>query len=138
MLLFCCGHPCIYESFCCHMLICTIIVFDIANYCPSSDGKRLSSLKQTMTTILPNPWGVPDRSGQVLFSVPSILCSLHLLSGQGIIRRTSWGKFCLNCNRHMHCAEVFPFIHFCNVTSRQCMERFSFPEVSMLSFSSRI
>lgn len=28
------------------MLICTIIVFDIANYCMSSDGKRLSSLKK--------------------------------------------------------------------------------------------
>jgi len=46
MLLFCYGHPCIYESFCCHTLICTFIVFDIANYCMSSDGKRLSSLKK--------------------------------------------------------------------------------------------
>lgn len=46
VLLFCYGHPCIYESFCCHMLICTIIVFDIANSCMSSDGKRLSSLKR--------------------------------------------------------------------------------------------
>lgn len=46
VLLFCYGHPCIYESFCCHMLICTITVFDIANSCMSSDGKRLSSLKR--------------------------------------------------------------------------------------------
>lgn len=69
------------------MLICTILVFDIANYCPSSDGKRLSNLKQAITTILLNPWGVPDREGQVLFPIPTILCSLHLLSGQGVIRR---------------------------------------------------
>lgn len=46
VLVFCYGHPCIYESFCCHILICTIIVFDIANYCMSSDGKRLSGLKK--------------------------------------------------------------------------------------------
>lgn len=130
MLLFCCGHSCIYESFCCHMLICTILVFDIANYCPSSDGKRLSNLKQAITTILLNPWGVPDREGQVLFPIPTHPLQPPPALRAGRYKKASWGKSCLNCNCHMHCAEVFPFTHFFSVTSRQCMERFSFPEVS--------
>lgn len=98
MLLFCYGHPCIYESFCCHMLICTIIVFDIANYCMSSDGKRLSSLKKKKqannhsrhTETLGN-LQFPDPVEQVLFPVPTIhpLQLPPALSGQDVTGRHS-------------------------------------------------
>lgn len=117
MLLFCYGHPCIYESFCCHMLICTIIVFDIANYCMSSDGKRLSSLKKRQTSKqsqssyrnLGEP-AVSRPSGASAFSSPhhpspaASTCSLRA----GCYRKAFWGKSCLNCNCQMHCAELYP------------------------------
>lgn len=132
MLLFCYGHPCIYESFCCHMLICTIIVFDIANYCMSSDGKRLSSLKknykQTITVVIPKPWGTCSFQTQwskcFFQSPPSIPCSFHLLSQGRMLQEGILGKILPELQLSDALCRTLSLIYFFCITSRQCMESF--------------